>query len=228
MTDEELPDTDLPDETGPERTCIVTRRKGGKESLIRFVVGPDGAVVPDIRARLPGRGAWVWADAATLALAVKRKSFARAFKASVTVPDTLVGFTDDLLTSDALQALSFANKAGLVTCGTTKVEAAIGAKPLLGLVHATEAGQDGIRKLEAALRRRFGQDAANVGRVQIFASDQLDLALGRTHVIHAALGAGAVSAGFIARSKRLERFRGLEPLSAVGSSPSRAEAVNEA
>src|ERR1700710_90886 len=71
--------TPLPDETGPERTCIVTREKRSKDGLIRFVVSPDRQVVPDIRAKLPGRGAWVLADAATVAMAVKRKAFSRAF-----------------------------------------------------------------------------------------------------------------------------------------------------
>ena len=205
----------LADEKGPERTCIATRRAGAKEQLIRFVVGPDRSVVPDIRGKLPGRGAWVWADAATLAIAVKRKAFARAFKAEVIVPAELVASVDGLLASDALQSLAMANKAGLVTSGTTKVEAAIMGKSVICLVHATEASQDGIRKLAAAVRRRLGDQAGSISRVQIFASDQLDLALGRTHVIHALLAAGAVSDGFIARSKRLERFRGLEPPSAV-------------
>ena len=74
------PSDDLPEEKGPERTCIVTRQKGGKDALIRFVLDPAKRVTPDIRAKLPGRGAWVLADRATLAGAVKRKAFARAFK----------------------------------------------------------------------------------------------------------------------------------------------------
>jgi uncharacterized protein len=211
-------DDDLPPETGPERTCIVTRRKGTKDGLIRFVVGPDRAIVPDIRARLPGRGAWVSAEAATLALALRKKAFARAFKAEVAAKPSLVEQVETLLEADALQALSLANKAGLVTCGSSKVEEAIATKPLRALVHAREAAEDGKRKLEAALRRRFGEAAASVGRVQIFASSQLDLALGRTHVIHAALAAGAASEGFISRSLRLDHFRGSQPPTDVGTS----------
>lgn len=207
---------DLPPEKGPERTCIVTRATGPKEGLIRFVVGPDRSVVPDIRARLPGRGAWLTADAETLRLALRRKSFARAFKAELSVGPDLVEQVVSLLEADALQALSLANKAGLVTCGTSKVEEAIATRALAGLLHAREAAEDGLRKLEAALRRRFGEAAASLSRVQIFGSSQLDLALGRTHVIHASLSAGAASEGFISRSRRLERFRGSVPPSSVG------------
>jgi uncharacterized protein len=209
------PSDALPDETGPERTCIVTRRKGGKDDLIRFVVGPDRTVVPDVRARLPGRGAWVVAEAVVLSQAVKRKSFARAFKSDVSVPPDLVDGVASLLEKDALQALSLANKAGLVICGASKVEEAIATKPLAGLLHAREAAEDGLRKLDAALRRRFGESAASLSRVRIFGTGQLDLALGRTHVIHASLSTGAASEGFISRSRRLERFRGQGPLSSV-------------
>jgi predicted RNA-binding protein YlxR (DUF448 family) len=212
----EAAEVPVADERGPERTCIVTRRSATKEQLLRFVVGPDGSVVPDIRAKLPGRGAWVWADAATLALAVKRKAFQRAFKKDVTVSPDLVALVDRLLAEDALQALSFANKAGLVTSGTTKAEAAIAAKPVVGLIHAAEAGEDGRKKLGAAMWRRWGEQARTIPRIQIFTSAELDLALGRPHVVHASLTTGALSVGFIARSARLECFRGQEPPKAVG------------
>ncbi|MDX7953903.1 RNA-binding protein [Lichenihabitans sp. Uapishka_5] len=200
----------------PERTCIVTRVSGPKEGLIRFVIGPEGGVVPDIRARLPGRGAWVSADAETVKLAIRRKSFGRSFKAEVSIAVDLVEQVGFLLEADALQALSLANKAGLVTCGTSKVEEAIAKTALAGLIHAREAAEDGLRKLDAALRRRLGEAAASLSRVQIFESGQLDLALGRTHVIHASLAAGVASKGFISRSRRLERFRGPRPPSSVG------------
>ncbi len=192
---------------GPERTCIVTRRKGTPDSMLRFALAPDGAVVPDIRARLPGRGAWVTAEAATVAEAVRRKSFARAFKADAKALPELVDMVDLLLEKDALQALSLANKAGLVVAGSAKIEAAAASRALVALVHARDGMQDGRRKLDAAIKRQLGEAAERIPRLQIFRSDQLDLALGRTNVIHAALAAGAASNGFMARSQRLDRFR---------------------
>ncbi len=199
------------DPEGPERTCIVTRRTGAPETMVRFALAPDGSVVPDIRAKLPGRGAWVTAEAAVVAQAIKRKSFARAFRVDANAPPDLAEMVDRLLEKDALQALSLANKAGLVVAGATKIEAAAGSRSLAGLVHASDGAQDGRRKLEAAVKRQLGEAADQIPRVQIFRSDQLDLALGRTNVIHAALAAGAASNGFIARSRRLDRFRGDNP-----------------
>jgi predicted RNA-binding protein YlxR (DUF448 family) len=200
--------TAVAEEKGPERTCIVTREKGEPDRLIRFVVGPDGAVTPDIRARLPGRGAWLTGTAAVLQLAIKRKAFARAFKREVAADAALAGQVDDLLQRDALQALAFANKAGHVICGAAKVEAALGKGSVACLLHAVDGSADGVRKIEAAARRAGFGDADRLVRVQIFESRQLDLALGRSNVIHAALLAGGVTNSFLSRAARLERFRG--------------------
>jgi hypothetical protein len=175
--------------------------------------------VPDIRAKLPGRGAWVLPDSAVLAKALKRGSFGRAFKRDVRLPDNLIGMVDQLLEADALQSLSLAKKAGLVTLGSAKIEAAIATKPVRALVHAAEAGQDGRRKLDSALFRRYGSEADHMARVQIFGTEQLDLALGRPHVIHVLLAAGAAADGFISRTRRLERYRGLEPPSSAAQQP---------
>ncbi len=204
-------------ESGPERTCIVTRVKGPPEAFLRFVVSPDRAVVPDLRRVLPGRGAWVTAEKAVVAEAVKRKSFARAFKMPVEVSATLADLVDGLLEKDALQALAMANKAGLVVAGAGKVEGSAGPKVPAALVHARDGSLDGIRKLEAAVRRRLGDDADAIARIRIFRSDQLDLALGRTNVIHAAVAGGTAGDGFVSRSRRLDRYRGSPPAEAAGS-----------
>lgn len=195
-------------EKGPERTCIVTRRKGAPEEFIRFVISPDKAVVPDLRRKLPGRGAWVTGDKRTIAEAVKRKSFARAFKAQVEVDPGLADLVDGLLEKDALQALAMANKAGLVVAGATKIEGSVGPKVPAALVHASDGSPDGTRKLEASVRRRIGDAAGVITRIRIFRSDQLDLALGRTNVIHAAVAGGTAGDVFVSRSRRLDRYRG--------------------
>ena len=210
------PVSGFPDK-GPERTCIVTRRKGAPDQFIRFVVGPDRAVVPDLRCKLPGRGAWVTAEKAVVSDAVKRKSFKRAFKSEVEVSPTLADLIDGLMEKDALQALALANKAGLVVAGSTKVQGSIGPKVPAALVHASDGSADGLRKVEAAVRRLMGDEADAIPRIRDFRSDQLDLALGRTNVIHAAVAKGSAGVGFVSRAQRLERYRGAPPARAAGS-----------
>jgi predicted RNA-binding protein YlxR (DUF448 family) len=192
---------------GSERTCIVNRRAGSPEGLIRFVLGPDGAVVPDLKARLPGRGAWVTATRAAIAEAVRRKLFARAFRTDVVAPADLADLVDRLLEAQALASLSLANKAGAVVAGFSKVEAALGSDTAAGLIHAADASDDGVRKLGQVLRRIYGDEPDNVPRVTAFTSLQLDLALGRMNVIHAALLAGGPSENALARCTALEVYR---------------------
>jgi predicted RNA-binding protein YlxR (DUF448 family) len=191
----------------PERMCIVTRERRAPEDLIRFVLGPDGMVVPDIRAKLPGRGVWVTARADLVAEAVRRQAFARGLKATAKADKTLPDEVDTLLERDCLQSLSLANKAGAVVTGFTKVETAIVGGNITLLLHAKDAGADGIRKLAQALRRRFGEDCPP--GINLFASSQLDLALGRSNVIHAALKAEPASKAFLARCRRLAAYRAI-------------------
>lgn len=191
------------------RTCIVTRRSHPRgEGLIRFVVSPGGEVTPDLKARLPGRGAWVGASRDTLAQAIKRKAFARAFKREVTVAPDLLNLVDRLVEERAIAALALANKAGIVVTGFAKVEAAISANRVALLLHASEAGADGRRKLAAAWKRRYGVDPCEGTILSPFASAQMDLALGRENVVHAALLAGPASEGFRASCAALETYRG--------------------
>jgi predicted RNA-binding protein YlxR (DUF448 family) len=208
------------EESGPERTCIVTRTKGSPEEMIRFVVGPGAVVVPDIRRKLPGRGVWVTARADKVAEAVARQAFSRGFKSKVMASPELAVETEALLTQDCLQALSFANKAGQVVTGFTKVETMIAGGALAGLLHASDAGPDGTRKIGQALRRRFG-DEVTTTQIKLFESSQLDLALGRTNVIHAALAVGTASEAFLTRCHRLSIYRSAAPQE-HGSKPAAA------
>jgi hypothetical protein len=193
----------------PERTCIVSRAAGAPDELIRFVVGPDNRVVADLRHKLPGRGAWVTARADMVADAVRRRLFSRAFKREVTASSDLPGEIEAALRQDLKQALSLAKKAGAVVAGFTKVEAALRDGDIAALIHATEAAEDGRRKLAAALRKRIGDAISAIPVVAEFTGEELDLALGRSHVIHAALVAGAGSDGFLARWRRLRIYRGV-------------------
>src|SRR6202790_409818 len=114
-------------DTGPrdgerERLCIATRTVRPLADLIRFVVGPDGEAVPDLKRKLPGRGVWVTATQDALGDAIRRRVFARGFKRDVRLPADLLERTDRLLERSALDALAIAGKASLVATGFAKVE----------------------------------------------------------------------------------------------------------
>jgi predicted RNA-binding protein YlxR (DUF448 family) len=205
-----LPATEIeldrePAAAGGERFCALTRSAKPVDELIRFVVGPDGDVVPDVRRKLPGRGIWVTATRTAVDQAVKRRIFARGFRKEVRAADDLGALTERLLERAALDALAIVGKAGQVVAGFGKVEDAIGSGDATALIHASDAADDGKRKLAAALRR--GNGGEKIPSIDAFSSRQLDLALGRLNVIHAALLEGPVSATFLARTQRLMRFR---------------------
>ena len=202
----------------PQRTCIVTREVRPAAELIRFVLGPGGEVYPDLRHKLPGRGVWVTARASAVDEAVRRRLFSRAFKAEAKAAPDLSARIERALRDDLRQALALANKAGAVITGFAKVEAAISEKPLAAIIHAAEAAEDGRRKLAGALRKRYGDAISDLPVITDLSNHELGLALGRSHVIHAALVAGAGSAGFLTRWHRYRAFRGI---GAEGDSPSR-------
>ncbi|MGA0561898.1 RNA-binding protein [Ancylobacter sp. VNQ12] len=189
------------------RLCLASRTVKPVGELMRFVLAPDGQVVPDIAARLPGRGAWITARRDALAEAIKRKAFGRAFRGKGRVDPALIEQVETLLEKDALAALALANKAGRVVTGNMKVIEALNGEKVIVLVHAAEAAPDGAGKLDA-LARRIGEAAGReIVRVDAFPGVQLDLALGRANVVHAALLAHPTSAGFLARVRRLEGWR---------------------
>ena len=197
---------------GPERSCALTREVRPIDALIRFVVGPDGALVPDLKRRLPGRGVWVTATRDSIDQAVKRNVFARSLKREVRATADLGAQIDRQLENAALDALSIAHKAGQVAIGFGRAEAALGREPVAAVLSASDGSPDGARKIAAAAARR--QTAENPGEIPIiaaFTSPQLDLALGRSNVVHAALLAGPASNGFLARYRSLERFRTVDP-----------------
>ena len=190
---------------GTQRLCAVTGEVRPIEELTRFVVAPDGSVVPDLKRRLPGRGIWITATRHALRAAMARNTFARGFKRDVRVASDLVATTEGLIERAALDALAICHKAGKVAIGFANVETALARAPIVAVLNAAEAAADGVRKLTAAVRRRA--DIAEIAVFDAFTSAQLDLALGRSNVVHAALLAGPESEAFLARMSRLERFR---------------------
>lgn len=193
-----------------ERTCIVTRAKAPPWEMIRFVASPEGMAVPDIRRKLPGRGAWILGRAELVEKAAREEAFSRGLKRKVSASPDLAAVVGGELKRDCLQALSLANKAGLVATGFAKSEMAIAAGKICGLLQAADGSAEGARKIEQLLRRRFGSaDAKPV--IDLFQSSELDLALGQTNVIHAALAEGAAAEGFLDRCRRLKLYRSPAP-----------------
>ena len=193
--------------------CILTRQVEPTEGLIRFVLDPEGKVVADLRHRLPGRGVWVSARQAKVREAARKRLFAKAFGAPVSVDDDLADRVEERLTALVLGALGLARKAGSVITGAVKVNAAIARGDAIAVFHASDAAPDGVRKLQAAVRR----SGREVPTIACFTSGQLDLALGGPNVIHAALLAGRSGEDVLKRVSALLRYQGAETPTAGGA-----------
>lgn len=210
-------DTDAPEPQGlnadraaTSRMCVVSRAIRPVDELIRFVAGPEGEIVPDIRARLPGRGVWVSASRAAVEQAASRKLFARALKLDLRAPADLGARVETMLTQDALQSLSIANKAGAVVTGFAKIEGMSGS--IVALIQAHDGSEAETRRLQGLLRGR-GPGRRDPGLIRTFSAQELALSLGRELVIHAALRSHDASAAFLARARRLVEFRVGDPAS---------------
>lgn len=211
-----------------ERTCIVTRRAGEPDGLLRFVVGPDMSVVPDLKRQLPGRGCWVSAERIHVEEAARKNLFSRAFKAKVTPPDDLGGMVDMMMARAALGSLGLARKAGQLVMGAAKVDSAIRSGKAALVLHALEASPDGVRKLDQARRAVVWQEGPSIPAYKLFSEAELGLALGGTNVIHAAVLAGDTGKAVLKRMVALDRYRGGSPedrmmLAATGDHDDAAE-----
>lgn len=188
----------------PVRRCALSRAELPAAQMVRFVVDPAGQVVPDIKKKLPGRGLWLEGRRDTLRKALQKGTFSRGFGSSVVVPPNLAERTEDLLVAAACDALAMAGKAGAAVAGFSRVEKAATTGGILALIHAAEAGEDGRRKLAGALRAAGG---SGVPVIESFTSAQLDLALARPNVVHAAVLDAPAGHAFLARFRRLADFR---------------------
>ena len=213
IADPDLDNGPRTDRSATMRMCAVTREVRPIGELIRFVVSPQGEVIPDLKRKLPGRGLWVSASRQTVAEAVKRHQFSRGFKRDVRVAPGLATDTETLLVRSVIEALAMAAKAGQVVSGFGKVEDALRQRQaqtsVQALVHAADGAADGIRKLDTIARQNgaVNDDSNPFPVVTALTSEQLDLALGRSNVIHAALLAGPASKTFLSRSQILVRYR---------------------
>ncbi len=179
--------------TDPERRCILSGDRAPKDGLIRLALSPDGEVAPDVRARAPGRGAWIGVDRVHLEAAMDKGklkgALARAFKTgAVTIPDDLAQRTEDALARTALDRLGLEARSGTLLTGSDKIAEAARRGNVYLLLHAADAGTDGNRKLDQALR--VGRDQEGSGETGlVLSADRIILsqALGRENVVHIAL-----------------------------------------
>lgn len=193
-------------ETGPPlRTCILTRTVRPAGELIRFVVDPDGEVVPDIRRVLPGRGVWVTARQADVAEAVRRHAFRRGLRREVRVAPDLGERVGRLIEREALARLSLARKAGLVTTGFEKVYAAVRDGRAAVISMAREAVGDGRAKLTSLVTGASRRHKTHI--VDVLSGDDQSDALGGGNVVYAALEPGPLSEKFLEQALRLKRYR---------------------
>ena len=213
FADPDLDNGPRTNKSATERMCAVTRAVRPIDELIRFVVSPQGEVIADLKRKLPGRGLWVSASHRTVAEAVRRNQFSKGFKREVRASASLAADTEVLLVRGVIEALAMAAKAGQVVSGFSKVEGALqqgqNRNSVSALIHASDGAADGIRKLDAILRQNAGNrdESDEFPVVTALTSEQLDLALGRSNVIHAAVLAGPASKTFLSRSQILVRYR---------------------
>ena len=179
--------------------------------LIRFVAGPGGVVTPDVARRLPGRGMWVSARREAVDLATKRGAFARSAKTKLISPADLSDQVERLLHRRLLDGLGLARRAGDLTYGFDKVEAAIMAGRTAWLIEASDSAADGRRKLSQAADRVLRERGVAPKRIGVFSGDELSLDLGQGNVIHVAFLVGRGAKSWTEDVERLAGFRPLLP-----------------
>lgn len=180
------------------RRCIVTRKTLPKAELIRFVVGPDGQLVPDLLARLPGRGMWISAHRAVLDKALDKRLFNRAAKAEIKVADRMSDDVEALLARRVVELIALARKAGEAVAGYEKVKSWLMTGQGVILVQASDGSARGKTKL------RTPPDGAFVGSLS---AGEIGLAFGRESVIHGAVTAGGLGDRIVEEATRLAGFR---------------------
>ena len=192
-----------------DRTCIVTRKSGEKDDLIRFVAGPDGKVVPDLKRELPGRGCWVTPERSAVDKAVAKDLFSRALKQKVEADTGLGELVDMLLARQLAGMMNMAMKAGEFVTGSAKVDLAVRSGSALATFHAADAAADGVRKIDQA-RTAFmhlaGEDAP-IPSFRPFGAGEIGALLHENAFKHAAALAGKAGEGVVKRAMTLERYR---------------------
>ena len=202
----------MPGKDEVERRCALTHEVKPAADLIRFVLGPDGLLVPDTDMKAEGRGVWISLGEKQVAEAVRRKAFAKSLKTEVRLPDDLPGLTRLRLEQRLISALQMAKKAGQLLTGMTKVKEALETLRAIALLTATDAAEDGRKKLLATLKaatksaEEQGMGTVNIPHFELLDSARMGLALGIESVIHAAPTQGAAGDAVVKRAERLARY----------------------
>jgi hypothetical protein len=194
-------------EAARERRDVVTGEVMAEARLIRFVAGPDGAVVPDLARKLPGRGIWVAADRASVETAARKGLFARSAKAKLTAPKDLADQVERLLLRRVLDGLGLAKRAGDLISGFEKVSSALNSGKAAWLIEASDGAPDGRRKILSVARKSPRQPRM----MAAYSAEELGLALGGENVIHTAFLAGRGADRWTSEVQRLSGFRPLLP-----------------
>ena len=218
----------------PERKCILSGDHAARDALVRLAVGPDGEVLPDVRAKAPGRGAWIGVDRATLEAAqAKGKlkgALMRSFKgAALKIPDDLGARIEAALRQAALDRLGLEARSGTLLTGSEKIETAARRGEVHLLIHAADASEDGNRKLDQAWRVGGGGEEMD-GQGLVFPAERaiLSLALGRQNVVHVALIDRAAAARVSHALARWRAFIGVEgQLNPCGDDAAAQSALSE-
>ncbi len=185
-------------ENGPERKCIATGEVQPKFGLIRFVVGPDAQMVPDIAEKLPGRGVWISADRGAIDKAATKGLFARAARQPVTLPEGLSDLIESMLARRVVDLISLARKGGHAVAGYEKVKDWLSKEEATVLIQASDGSERGKSKLSTPHRGSF---------IGWMTADELGRAFGRQTTIHAALRAGGLSQRVVEEAARLKGLR---------------------
>lgn len=213
----DIADAPRPRKPEPERRCILSGEVGPRDALVRLAASPSGLVLPDVQEKAPGRGAWVTASRQMVEQGLGngrlKAGLSRAFKTGdLEIPDTLPQKIEDALTRVLLDRLGLEMRVGHLILGTQRIAKSARAGGVALLLHASDASEDGRKKLDQAWR--VGRDAEGSGERGIelpLDRDALSVALGRDNVVHLALADDASAARVSTILARLMHYRGLEP-----------------
>lgn len=190
--------------TGKEqlpRRCIATRQRQHRNGMLRFVLGPENVVVPDLEEKLPGRGLWVSAEKNALEKAVNANLFARAARTQAVVPPELAGTVADLVRKRCLRWIGQARGAGQLRLGDFQVKDALAKGEAILLVEASDGMENGRAKILSA--------AGDLPVVTCFSRAELGEAVGRAEAVHLVFCAGKLGARFLADARRYAGIMGL-------------------